>query len=199
MVLRARELGIDVRVIHNASIMNAIGCTGLQLYNFGQTVSVPFWTETWTPDSFYDKIEQNAVIGLHTLCLLDIKVKEQSIENLLKCVSSTSTPLTTRGKKIFEPPRFMTVNQCVSQLLQSEENRKKNSQYHCIQWVSWLVCGPDSKAIGVARVGQDDQCIISGTLGELLNADFGRPLHSLVLCGHMHPIEDTFFESLKPK
>lgn len=30
LVLRAREQGIPHRVVHNASIMNAIGCTGLQ-------------------------------------------------------------------------------------------------------------------------------------------------------------------------
>ena len=32
-------------------------------------------------------------------CCADIKVKEQSIENLMK------------GNKIYEPPRYMTVNQ----------------------------------------------------------------------------------------
>ena len=37
-------------------------------------VSIPFWTETWQPDSFYDKICENLSRGLHTLCLLDIKV-----------------------------------------------------------------------------------------------------------------------------
>ena len=48
----------------------------------------------------------NKQIGLHTLCLLDIKVKEQSEENM------------ARGRKIYEPPRFMTVNQALEQLLE---------------------------------------------------------------------------------
>jgi len=52
--------------------MNAIGCCGLQLYNYGQTVSIVFFTETWRPDSFYQKIKANRNIGLHTLCLLGI-------------------------------------------------------------------------------------------------------------------------------
>ncbi|CAK5281883.1 unnamed protein product, partial [Mycena citricolor] len=82
IILRARSLGIPTRVIHNASIMNAIGASGLQLYQFGQTVSLVFFTETWKPDSFYDRIEENAKLGLHTLVLLDIKVKEQSDYNL---------------------------------------------------------------------------------------------------------------------
>lgn len=105
--LRAIELGIPVKVIHNASIINAIGAVGLQLYRFGevgclgrakhctclayvsattnnaaqpnlshaQTVSLVFFTETWRPDSFYDKILVNRKQGLHTLCLLDIKAR----------------------------------------------------------------------------------------------------------------------------
>lgn len=72
LVLRAHEMGIKTRNIHNASIMNAIGCCGLQLYNYGQTVSICFFTDTWRPDSFYDKIKQNRDINLHTLCLLGI-------------------------------------------------------------------------------------------------------------------------------
>ena len=83
-MLRARERQIPTQAIHNASIMNAVGCCGLQLYNFGETVSIPFWLEGWEPDSYYDKIAANKAKGMHTLCLLDIKVKEQTIENLMK-------------------------------------------------------------------------------------------------------------------
>lgn len=86
IILRARSLGIPVRVIHNASIMNAVGACGLQLYNFGQTVSLVFFTETWKPDSFYDRIKENADLGMHTIVLLDIKIKEQSEENLARLV-----------------------------------------------------------------------------------------------------------------
>lgn len=31
LVLRARQMNIPTQVIHNASIMNAVGCTGLQV------------------------------------------------------------------------------------------------------------------------------------------------------------------------
>ena len=40
LVLRADEKAIPVKVIHNASIMNAVGCIGLQLYNYGETVRI---------------------------------------------------------------------------------------------------------------------------------------------------------------
>lgn len=95
LLLRARDLQIPTQIIHNASIINAVGCSGLQLYNFGQTVSLVFFTDTWKPDSFYDRIAENAKLGLHTLVLLDIKVKEQSEENLARCLypSSSLAPL----------------------------------------------------------------------------------------------------------
>ncbi|KAI4468615.1 diphthine synthase [Holotrichia oblita] len=38
LVLRAKEKGIKVQVVHNASILNAVGCCGLQLYMFGETL-----------------------------------------------------------------------------------------------------------------------------------------------------------------
>lgn len=70
LVVRAKRLGIDVKVVHNASVMNAVGVCGLQLYHYGETVSIPFFTETWRPHSFYEKIQKNLMLGLHTLCLL---------------------------------------------------------------------------------------------------------------------------------
>jgi len=170
LFLRCLQMGIKVEVIHNASIMNAIAATGLQLYNFGLTVSICFFTDTWRPDSFYEKIKVNRDAGLHTLCLLDIKMKEQSIENLL------------RGKKIYEPPRFLTVNQCIEQLLEVEEKKKQN------------VYSDTSFCVGVARVGQKDQQIVAGTMAELLEHDFGPPLHAFVIPGEIHPVEKEFLE-----
>lgn len=70
LIVRARSLGIGVQVVHNASVMNAVGVCGLQLYRYGETISIPFFTETWRPDSFYEKVKHNRSLGLHTLCLL---------------------------------------------------------------------------------------------------------------------------------
>lgn len=168
-MLRARELQVPTQTIPNASILSAIGSTGLQLYNFGQTVSMVFFTDSWKPSSFYDRVKENRQIGLHTLVLLDIKVKEQSLENL------------ARGKKIFDPPRYMTVAQCASQMLDTEEERQEG------------VYGPDSLAIGAARVGAKDQKLVTGTLGQLREVDMGKPLHSLVLLGRRtHDLEREF-------
>ncbi len=79
-----------MRHIDTASIMNAVAGCGVQLYRFGQAVSVVFFTETWHPDSFYDRIKENADLGLHTLLLLDIRVKEPSVEALCRGKKGTS-------------------------------------------------------------------------------------------------------------
>lgn len=116
IILRAKSEGIPYEVVHNASIMNAVGCCGLQLYSFGETISIPFWTDTWKPDSFYERIIENRNRGLHTLCLLDIKVKEPTLESL------------TKKKREYMPPRFMTVNEAASQLLEILEIKTKNGE-----------------------------------------------------------------------
>ena len=60
---------IPVRVLHNSSIFSAIGETGLQLYKFGRTVTVPF---TGKLESVKEAIKNNKKAGLHTLLLLDL-------------------------------------------------------------------------------------------------------------------------------
>ena len=177
LVLRARELGVQVSSIPNASIMSAIGAAGLQLYNFGQTVSMVFFTDNWKPASFHDRIRENRSIGLHTLVLLDIKVKEQTPENMM------------RGRKIFEPPRYMTVGQCARQMLEIEEIKAAEGEGKDGVYTK------ESLAVGAARVGGKTEKFVSGTLRELCDADeaLGAPLHSLVLLGRRtHELESDY-------
>lgn len=75
LMLRAKALGIKVEVIHNTSVMGAAASCGLQLYQYGYTVSIPLFEGEWKPDSFYERIKYNKAGGMHTLCLLDIKVR----------------------------------------------------------------------------------------------------------------------------
>jgi len=70
--VRAKKLGIKTHLIHNASILTAISVTGLQIYNFGKTTSVPFPQKNWEPDTPYNVLEMNLKNGLHTLLLLDL-------------------------------------------------------------------------------------------------------------------------------
>ncbi|XP_050229270.1 uncharacterized protein LOC126678414 [Mercurialis annua] len=41
LIVRAKTLGIDVQVEHNASVMNAVGVCGLQLYRYDIKVKQP--------------------------------------------------------------------------------------------------------------------------------------------------------------
>lgn len=172
LMLRAHEQGVKTSVVHNASILTAVGCCGLQLYSFGETVSIVMWTDTWRPHSYYDKIAANRRRGLHTLCLLDIKVKEKSVENLIK------------GRDIYEPPRFMTAAEAASQLIEILELRKADGVPP-----SELAYSEDSPCIGLARVGMETQCIKCCSLKEMSTYDLGSPLHSLVIPGKLHPME----------
>jgi diphthine synthase len=66
---RAEEKGIETEVIHAPSIFTSIAETGLNVYKFGRTVTLP---EKGRPESVVEYIEKNDSIGLHTLILLDI-------------------------------------------------------------------------------------------------------------------------------
>ncbi|CAK9312715.1 unnamed protein product [Citrullus colocynthis] len=173
LVVRAKSLAIEVRVVYNASVMNAIGICGLQLYRYGETVSIPFFTETWKPSSFYEKIQKNRGLGLHTLCLLDIRVKEPSLESLC------------RGRKEYEPPRFMSINTAIEQLLEVEQMEGQS------------VYNDDTLCVGFARLGSEDQMIVAGTMKQLRSIDFGPPLHCLVIVGKTHPVEEEMLDFYK--
>ena len=186
LALRARRLKISTTTIPNASILSAIGSTGLQLYNFGQTTSMVFFTPTWRPSSFYDRVRENRSLGLHTLILLDIKVKEPNLERLVAGGSGSGEE---SRRVVYDPPRYMTVGVCARQMLQVEEHDRREGVY-----------ARDSLAIAAARVGAATphrlaERFVAGTLDELCHQDdvLGPPLHCLVLLGRKgHDLEREF-------
>lgn len=95
----AREKKILIKVIHNASILTAIGITGLQLYKFGKTTSIPFMDNYSTLETPYHILRENQSFGMHTLFLLDLKPEEK---------------------------KFMTVNQALDVLETIEKRKKEN-------------------------------------------------------------------------
>lgn len=93
--LEAEKRCVKTRVIHGSSIYSAlIGLSGLHNYKFGKTVTVPFPENT--SETPYKVIAQNKKLGLHTLCLLDLKVEEG---------------------------RFLSVKEGILQLLETEKKR----------------------------------------------------------------------------
>tara|TARA_Y100000310_G_scaffold144893_1_gene144154 strand:- start:7650 stop:8354 length:705 start_codon:yes stop_codon:yes gene_type:complete len=69
--LQAKKAKVEVEVIENASVLTAIGITGLFLYKFGRVTTIPLENENIT--SPYEVLKQNKKQELHTLLLLDIK------------------------------------------------------------------------------------------------------------------------------
>jgi diphthine synthase len=95
--IEAEKKGIKTRVIHGTSIMSAIvSISGLHNYKFGKTVTVPF-AENFS-ETPYNVIAQNKTLGLHTLCLLDLKATEK---------------------------RFLSINEALKSLVLVEEKKKK--------------------------------------------------------------------------
>ena len=153
--------------------MNACAACGLQLYRFGETVSIPWFHGNWRPDSWYERIKHNRKAGLHTLCLLDIKVKEPNLEQL------------ARGRTVYEPPRYMSVAQSIEQLIEVEEARGEG------------VYGPETMAVGLARIGSEDQVMAAGPLSLLAEHEMGPPLHAMVICGELHDLEMAFLKTFE--
>ncbi|HYD03216.1 MAG TPA: diphthine synthase [Alphaproteobacteria bacterium] len=98
LMLRAKEQKVECIYIHNASIMNAIGIVGLELYKYGKTTSIPFATDSFKPETPYDVIKLNRSNHLHTLILLDLRPDEN---------------------------RFMTVGQGLKYMMEIEHKRKE--------------------------------------------------------------------------
>jgi diphthine synthase len=77
----AMQKGIKTKVIHGSSIFSAMGETGLHLYKFGPTITIPFLDKLKgrLPITVYERLKENKERGLHTLLLLDIDVENRRL------------------------------------------------------------------------------------------------------------------------
>ena len=141
LFLRARQQGIAVQVIPNASIINAISACGVEMYKVGRTISVPFFTETWRPMSFMDKVLVNNIAGLHSLMLMDIKTKELNIE------------LYKRGVERYDPPTYMLCNTCCKQICEALDTP---------EFIGKM--SKDNLAVCLMRVGTNSERYICSTI-----------------------------------
>ena len=99
LYLRAKKEGIKCFVFHNASILSAVGVTGLQVYKFGKTTSIPLENENIeTP---YDVLEDNLSLGLHTLFLLDLNPEEGKFVTVNDAIRYLLKTEIKKNKKIF--------------------------------------------------------------------------------------------------
>ena len=87
---------VKCKVIHNASIFDAIAETGLQLYKFGKVTSMPAWntSKSFTPDSFMKIVQQNFSQEAHSLILVDIGLNfGDALVQLKKAAEEYKIPL----------------------------------------------------------------------------------------------------------
>lgn len=139
--IEAAKRGIRSRVVHGASILSAVvGLSGLHNYKFGKTVTVPFPADN-PSDTPYEVVLQNKRLGLHTLCLLDVKAEEK---------------------------RFLSINEALKTLMETETAKRKGAVTGDSLVVGVARAGSDAPAVkaGYARdvinldFGGPPQCIV---------------------------------------
>lgn len=92
----------------------------------------------------------------YMVCVIfpDIKVKEQTVENIIK------------QRKIFEPPRFMRTHEAAQQLLSVVESRMEGSEKMTDSEVPSDVSllTPDTTCVACVRLGSEEQQNVVFTL-----------------------------------
>ncbi len=123
--LRAKKEGVNIIAIHNASVMNAVGIVGLELYKYGKATSIPF--DNANVETPYNVLKENVKAGMHTLVLLDIWAHED---------------------------KYMTVNQGIEFLLGVEKRRKEKAFTEDTLCVGVARLGSEKPCIKTGRAGE---------------------------------------------
>lgn len=71
LLLEAKQRSLPTRIVHGSSILTAVAETGLSIYKFGRTVTLPL-PDKGPIDTVLNALEENLGHGLHTLILLDL-------------------------------------------------------------------------------------------------------------------------------
>ncbi|RLI96602.1 MAG: diphthine synthase [Candidatus Aenigmatarchaeota archaeon] len=100
VILSAKKDDLPVKIIHAPSIFSVVAETGLQIYKFGETVSLPRPRENYKPVSWMDKIYKNLEHGLHTLVLLDVEPQPMTIKEAIKIIKESDEKKLLNDKKI---------------------------------------------------------------------------------------------------
>jgi len=101
LIQEAQKEKVKYEVIYNASILDAVAETGLQLYKFGKIASLP----SFDADSFLEIIKENQKINSHSLILVDIGLEFKNaikrLEKITKEKVVACSRLGTENRKIF--------------------------------------------------------------------------------------------------
>ncbi len=93
-LIEARKRKIPYKVLHNSSIFSAVAETGLQLYKFGKTATIPFSGKL---ENVKNILSENRKIGAHTLLLLDL---DSEMNLYMSCADAVKILI---EKKILKP------------------------------------------------------------------------------------------------
>ena len=83
-----------------------------------------------------------------------------------------------------QPPKYLTANEAIEALLGIEEKRKEKSFTE------------ETKIVVVARAGSEKPVVKYGAVKELIDFDFGEPLHVMIVPGKLHFKEEEFLQGL---
>ena len=97
LIITCIKNGIPFDIIHSSSIFTAVGETGLHLYKFGKTTTLPKPREHYDPKSYVDVIKQNDSIDAHTLLLIDPELEsDEAVEILMNDVGDRKVLLCSK-------------------------------------------------------------------------------------------------------
>ncbi len=99
IIIEAEKRKIKTKIVHSSSIYSAIAETGLMIYKFGRTTTIPFPYKNTIPLSPYKIFKENFERNLHTLILLDIDIENN---------------------------KFLSINEGIKILLKLEDEAKEN-------------------------------------------------------------------------
>jgi len=82
----AKEKGVEVDIINNASIITAVGRVGLEIYKYGKTISIPFKEYVPHLETPYMVLRENSLLNMHTLCLLDLHPEKNKFMTIKEAI-----------------------------------------------------------------------------------------------------------------
>lgn len=102
LIQEAKKQEVRYEIIYNASVLDAVAETGLQLYKFGKIASLP----NFEAHSFIDVVKENQKINSHSLILVDIGIEfKKAIKRLEKIAGKNKmvvcSRLGTKERKIY--------------------------------------------------------------------------------------------------
>lgn len=174
ILLQAKKKKIKTKIIHSNSVLTAVSETGLSIYKFGKTASIPLPEKGFAPSSFYDALKENQSIDAHTLFLLDLK----------------------------PPKTFMTIPQAIKTLLDIAKKRNPSRTSSTGPSKTKVLLGEQifterTFCIGCARLGTETQKIKAGTAKILARENWGNPPYCLIVPAKLNFKEEEFIKKLK--